>query len=92
MLKDLCKFLSENEDHHMMCVGDIKRMLDRECEYCANYKDYEMKNGEYGKSCCKWDCAFEPKEIRLPKGKCDKFKPGKADTAARREAFCLGRL
>lgn len=60
------------------------------CEHC---KYYYLSTG-----CCGY--YFEAGELRtvkfgkkrLPKGKCDKFEEGKADTAARREAFCLGKL
>ena len=57
------------------------------CKYHYSYADcygYYLETGELR--------TAKAGKIRLPKGKCDKFKPGKADTAARREAFCLGRL
>lgn len=60
------------------------------CEHCKYYYSYtgccgyyletgELRTASMGK-------------IRLPKGKCDKFITGKVDTAARKEAFCIGRL
>jgi len=60
------------------------------CECCKYYYSYT--------GCCGY--YFETGQIRtvangkrrLPKGKCDKFVKGKADTAARKEAFCIGRL
>ena len=60
------------------------------CEHCKYYYSYT--------GCCGY--YFETGQIRtvangkrrLPKGKCDKFVAGKADTAARKEAFCIGRL
>lgn len=67
---------------------DVKnRKICDQCKYHYSYAD-----------CCGY--YFETGELRtvkmgkrlLPKGKCDKFTPGKPDTAARKEAFCIGRL
>ena len=60
------------------------------CEHCKYWYSYSGMCGYYLET-GELRTAKAGK-IRLPKGKCDKFKPGKADTAARREAFCLGRL
>lgn len=60
------------------------------CEHCKYYYSYTGCCGFYFET-GKLRTASKGK-IRLPKGKCDKFVEGKADTAARREAFCLGKL
>jgi len=60
------------------------------CEHCKYWYSYSalcgylLETGELR--------TAKSGKIRLPKGKCDKFTEGKADTAARKEAFCIGRL
>ena len=75
-------------------MGDKPKRYDvrdhKVCEHCKYYYAYT--------GCCGY--YFETGQIRtvangkkrLPKGMCDKFVKGKANTAARREAFCNGQL